>query len=227
MIVEDKWMTLKEELEQQLARFKQRVSPGLVATIQADIDRLVASGMGERAIKEGDIAPAFTLPDAHGQTVALSSLLSSGPVVLTFYRGGWCPYCNLQLRAYQQIVPELRAFGAQLVAVSPQAPDDSLSTVEKNALDFLVLSDVAAEAARDYGLLFEFSEALREAYVAMQRDLTGLNADGQWHLPVPATYVIVPDGRVVLAHVDPEYRSRLEPTEIVAAVSGLATRQSA
>ncbi len=132
----------------------------------------------QRAIKQGDEAPEFELPNANGKTVALSSLLSAGPVVLTFYRGGWCPYCNLQLRAYQRILPELAALGAQIVAISPEPPDTSLTTAEKNALEFEVLSDVTSKAARDYRLLYELSDELRDAYIGMGKDLSALNADG-------------------------------------------------
>ena len=214
-------MTLKEELEQQLAKFRQRASDELAATIQAGVDELNASGIGERAIHQGDSAPEFELPNAQGNPVALSRLLASGPVVLTFYRGGWCPYCNLQLRAYQRILPQIRALGSQLVAISPEPPDASLSTAEKNELDFEVLSDVDGSAAKAYKLLFDFSEQLKAAYIGMGRDLSAVNADGQWHLPIPATYVIARDGRVELAYVDPEYRNRLEPSDILAALQRL------
>lgn len=220
-------MTLKEELQQQLARFRQLASAELVATIQAGVDELNGSGIAECAVKEGDTAPEFGLPNAHGNQVVLSSLLAGGPVVLVFYRGGWCPYCNLQLRAYQRILPEIRDLGAQLVAVSPEPPDESLSTAEKNGLEFQVLSDVEAEAARAYRLLFDISGRLRDAYVGMDKYLSELNADGQWHLPIPATYVIRQDGRIVLACVDPEYRNRLEPAAIVAALQRVRTTAEA
>ncbi|UCH49539.1 MAG: AhpC/TSA family protein [Betaproteobacteria bacterium] len=214
-------MTLKDELQQHLAKFKQDKSPEVIATIQADIDALIASDFAGSAVKEGDKAPDFELPGVHGNPVRLSSLLERGPVVLTFYRGGWCPYCNLQLRAYQRILPEIRALGAQLVAISPESPDASLTTAEKNELEFEVLSDANVDVARAYRILFDLSEQLQKTYVGMGRDLTELNADGEWHLPIPATYVIAPDGRVVLSHVDVEYRNRLEPNDILAALQRL------
>lgn len=216
-------MTLKDELEQQLAKFKQRASDELAAIIQAGVDELTESGIPEHAIGEGDIAPDFTLPNAQGNPVTLSSLLEQGPVVLAFYRGGWCPYCNLQLRAYQRILPEIHELGAQLVAISPEPPDVSLSTAEKNALEFEVLSDVKSQAAKAYRLLFGFSEQLKAAYIDMGRNLSELNADGEWHLPIPATYVIAQIGRVARSYVDPEYRNRLEPSDILAALRRLQT----
>lgn len=219
-------MTLKEELEQQLAKFKQRASAELAATLQAGVDELSESGIVERAVKQGDMAPDFELPNAKGDAVALSALLSEGPVVLAFYRGGWCPYCNLQLRAYQRILPAIRDLGAQLVAISPQAPDESLTTAEKNALEFEVLSDVGAKVAGAYRILFDLSDRLKAAYLGMGRDLSADNADGQWHLPIPATYVIDRDGRIEGAYIDPEYRNRLEPSQILDALKTLRAAET-
>lgn len=214
-------MALKKELQQQLATFKQRASTDLAETLQAGVDELTESGIAERAVKEGERAPDFELPNVQGKSVSLSALLERGPVVLAFYRGGWCPYCNLQLRAYQRILPEIRELGGQLVAVSPEPQDASLSTAEKNALEFEVLSDVDVTAARSFRLLFDLSERLKQTYIGMDKDLSVMNADGQWHLPIPATYVIAQDGRVELAFVDPEYRHRLEPSDILAALQRL------
>lgn len=214
-------MALKKELQQQLATFKQRASTELAETLQAGVDELTESGIAERAVKEGERAPDFELPNVQGKSVSLSALLERGPVVLAFYRGGWCPYCNLQLRAYQRILPEIRELGGQLVAVSPEPQDASLSTAEKNALEFEVLSDVDVTAARSFRLLFDLSERLKQTYIGMDKDLSVMNADGQWHLPIPATYVIAQDGRVELAFVDPEYRHRLEPSDILAALQRL------
>jgi peroxiredoxin len=214
-------MTLKEELDARRAQFMATAPPDRIAAYQRGVDALAASDLAAGAVKVDEVAPDFTLPNAHGERVTLSRLLYSGPVVLVFYRGGWCPYCNLQLRAYQRVLPEIRALGASLVAVSPETPDDSLSTVEKNELGFEVLSDAQGEAGRAYRLMFDFSQDLKQAYLAAGNDLSKRNADGQWHLPIPATYVIGQDGRVKLAFVDPEYRNRLEPEEVTAALRKL------
>jgi len=219
-------VTLKNELQQQLAKFRQRASDELIRTIQAGVDELIESGIARRAVGEGDMAPEFSLPNAQGRPVALSAMLARGPVVLVFYRGGWCPYCNLQLRAYQRVLPEMKALGATLVAISPEPPDASLSTQEKNALEFEVLSDVESQAAKAYGVLFELSDELREAYIGMGKDLSEINADGAWHLPIPATYVIAPNGRIELASVDPEYRNRLEPADILDALKIMRAAES-
>lgn len=148
----------------------------------------------------------------------LDELLLQGPVVLTFYRGAWCPYCNLQLRAYQAILPQVAAWGARLVAISPQRPDNSLGTAEKNALTFDVLSDAGNEVARRYGLVYALPGELRDALRANDKALSTINGDESWELPVPATYVIGEDGRVLLASLHVDYRTRLEPEAMLAAL---------
>jgi len=214
-------MTLKEELDARRAQFLQTAPKEKIDGYQRGVDELAASGAAARAVQKGEQAPDFELPNAKGARVRLSALLARGPVVLTFYRGGWCPYCNLQLRAYQKALPEIRALGGQLVAVSPEPPDKSLGTAEKNALEFEVLSDVKGEAGRAYRLFFDLSEELRQLYAAGGNDLSKWNADGEWHLPMPATYVIGQDGRVAYAFVEAEYRDRAEPADLLAALRTL------
>jgi peroxiredoxin len=209
-------MTLTQELEQLKAAFANKTDASIVAAYEKGIADLRAEGLERNALKAGDFAPDFTLADAGGKPVNLGERLRDGPVVLKFYRGGWCPYCNLELRAYQQALPELHAIGAQLVAISPESPDNSLSTAEKNALRFSVLSDREGRVARDYRLAFELSPELKAIYRSRGRDLAEWNG-GDWTLPVPATFVVGRDRRIALAHVDADYRSRLEPADAVAA----------
>jgi len=212
-------------LQQQLAAFKDefaRTAPaGRPALYEAKIEDLRASFALETAIGTGDQAPGFTLPDARGQAVSLDTALRDGPAVVTFYRGGWCPYCNLQLRAYQAIQPHLARLRTRLVAISPQLPDGSLSTAEQNALTFDVLSDVGNHVARRYGLVYALPEELREALRSNNKALPGINGDESWELPVPATYVIAPSRRVALAAIDVDYRNRLEPEAIIACLESL------
>ena len=174
-----------------------------------------AAGLEREALRAGDLAPDFELPDATGRPLRLVERLKEGPVVLKFYRGGWCPYCNLELRAFQQALPEVRSLGAQLIAVSPETPDHSLSTVEKNALTFAVLTDTGNQVARQYRLAFLLSDELRALYKSRGRDIAEWNG-GDWTLPVPGTFVIDTMRRVSLAHVDADYRSRLEPSAVLA-----------
>ena len=168
---------------------------------------MAALGLAERAIGVGAIAPEFSLGDSHGQRLTLSALLVHGPVVLSFYRGGWCPYCNLELRALQARLAEFTAAGAMLVAISPQAPDASLSTQEKAQLTFLVLSDPGSEVARTYGLVYTVDSQMQDVFRGLGNDLREVNGSDVWELPIPATYVIGADGTVAYAYVDPDYPS--------------------
>ena len=149
----------------------------------------------------------------------LSALWKQAPTFVVFYRGGWCPYCNLELRAWQQYLAALKQLGGQLVAVSPQTPDNSLSAAEKNELAFPVLSDSALEAATAFGVAFAMPPELIELYSRVGNDLPVLNGNGRWVLPVPATYVIDRNGRVAFAHVEADYRERAEPRDVLAAVA--------
>jgi peroxiredoxin len=210
----------------QLAAFKagftQRATPERVAMMEAATTNLRATGIEASALQPGATVHDLTLPDALNQPVRLSDLWRRGPLVLIFYRGGWCPYCNLELRAWQQHLQALKHLGAHLVAVSPQTPDNSLSTAEKNELAFPVLSDSALQAATAFGVAFEMPPELVELYSSVGNDLPVLNGNGRWVLPVPATYVIDRDGRVVFAHVEADYRERAEPTDVLQAVARAA-----
>ncbi|MFA5885128.1 MAG: peroxiredoxin-like family protein [Acidimicrobiia bacterium] len=188
------------------------------------IDRMVAD-LRERdatpGIAVGEIAPLFEAPDALGNLVRLDDVLADGPVVLSFYRGAWCPICSIELRALRDILPELLAADASLIAISPQGPDDSLPLVQSLDLGFDVLSDLDQSITAAYGLRFELTDELKALYEQIDMPLTEANADGTWNLPVPATYVIDRDGVVRARHVDPDYRTRMEPSDILAAVSAL------
>jgi peroxiredoxin len=217
-------MTLKAELDALRDRFMAQAAPEVREAMQAADLGLAACGIAERALKAGDRAPNFTLPDAKGESVTLSTRLARGPVVLTFYRGGWCPYCNLALRALQAVLPQIQALGATMIAISPQTPDNSLSTAEKNALAFPVLSDAGSATATAFGVAFELAQALRPIYTRFGHALPEMNGEADWLLPIPATYVIDRDGVIALAFVDTDYRNRLEPADILAALTALARR---
>jgi peroxiredoxin len=212
-------------LEQQLAAFKAefaRTAPaGRVTLYEAKIEELRARFALEAAVGVDDQAPDFALPDIQGKSVSLFDLLRRGPVVVSFYRGGWCPYCNIQLRAYQAVLPQITALGGRLVAISPQLPDGSLSTAQAHALTFDVLSDVGNRAARSFGLVYALPDELREALRSNNKALPAINGDDSWELPVPATYVIAPDRRIALAHIDVDYRNRLEPDAILPSLRSL------
>jgi peroxiredoxin len=210
--------TLARQLADYKAGFKQRVAPEREAMMEAATADLKATGIEARALQVGARAPELSLPDATGKPVALSLLWQRGPLVLIFYRGGWCPYCNLELRAWQQQLAALKHLGASLAAISPQTPDNSLSTAQKNELAFPVLSDSSLAAAEAFGVAFTLPPELVDLYGQVGNDLPVLNGNGQWTLPLPATYVIDRDGRIVFAHIEADYRERAEPADVMRAV---------
>jgi peroxiredoxin len=207
-------MSLKEQLAEYRAGWFKRVPAERQAVMERHINEL-RSALAKTALKAGDRAPPVVLTNAKGSVVDIKSLLSRGPLIVTFYRGGWCPYCNLELRAFQQILPEIKAAGASLVAISPEKPDDTLTTAEKNALDFEVLSDVGQKVGRAFGLVYTFSEELKWAYREFGLDIPGKNGFDEWALPISATYVIGRDGLITYAYTDADYRDRAEPAEVV------------
>lgn len=165
--------------------------------------------------------PLFALPNAVGKRVVFAELLKNGPVAINFYRRAWCPYCNLELRALQEALPQFQALGAQLVAISPNRPDKSLSSIEKHALTFAVLTDAHNALARQYGLVFTMSEAVRPIYQQMGFDVPAHNGDDTWELPFPATYVVDQNGVVVYSFVNADYTKRAEPATVVAVLQVL------
>jgi peroxiredoxin len=183
-----------------------------------DAEASGAPGVFADALGVGDRAPTFRLPDARGGEVALDALLAGGPVALVFYRGAWCPYCNLQLAAFQAALPDLRAAGATLVAVSPQTPDQSLTLAERHALEFPVLSDAGNATARAYGLVFTQSDAATGALHGLGVDLADFNGDDTNTLPAPSVFVIGQDGVIRFAAVSGDYRWRVGPDEVMAAL---------
>jgi peroxiredoxin len=192
--------------------------PEVIATVGAEIKKLADARIAERALHVGAKAPDFSLPDVHGKVVKLASLLAKGPTVVTFYRGGWCPFCDLQLRAYQGVLSQILDLGAELVAISPQTPDYALSDVEKKQLTFPVLTDKGNAIARRYGLVFSLSETVRQLQTGFGNPIPNFNGDEPWELPMVGTFVLDRAGVVRLAHADPNYMKRLEPAAILEAL---------
>jgi peroxiredoxin len=193
--------------------------PEKLAVFNNDAARLAMAYLAPLKLHKGERAPLFALPNARGKTTHLEHYLQQGPVVLTFYRGVWCPYCSLQLKTYQQILPEIRAAGAHLIAVSPMTPDHSLSMQETNALEFEVLSDVGNRVARQYTTVFQNHDAPIQAMRELGYDFFGFYGDGSAELPVPATFVIASDRTLLLAESGGgDYRARVEPQAILEAV---------
>jgi peroxiredoxin len=188
--------------------------------------QLITSGaaeqaLAEQALKEGAQAPDFILSDAHGSAVRLSHLLAQGPVAMIFYRGAWCPYCHLALRAYQQALPHMQARGATLVAISPQTLDHNRALAEKLELTFALLSDLGNQLAREYGLVFTIDEAVRDAYKQVRANLPRFNGTDAWELPMTGTFLVDQSGTVRLAFVHADFTRRLDPSVVIARLNEL------
>lgn len=215
----------EQSLSEKLTEFRNSFLTNVPADIQAIManatEEVTKSALVENAPKTGDKLKTFELSDQNGKVVTLQALLANGPLVITFYRGGWCPYCNLELKGYQEILPEIKAAGGSLVAITPELPDASLSTSEKNELAFTVLSDVNADYARELGLVFTLPEELKPIYQNFGIDLEQHNGCGQFDLPLAATFVIAQDGTVASSFVDADYTLRQEPKEVLEALRAL------
>jgi peroxiredoxin len=173
------------------------------------------------ARKLGDIAPDFSLPDQTGQEVSLAERLRAGPVVLTFFRGGWCPFCAIALRALQAISTSIARTGASLIAVSPQPVEKMAAMAESHGLTFSLLSDRGNAVARDYGLVWRLDEESQAIYRQLGHDIPANNGAPGWELPMPAGYVVTPDRRIAHARVDARVTHRLEPAEVLLALRAL------
>nr|WP_276316238.1 peroxiredoxin-like family protein [Paenibacillus artemisiicola] len=173
-----------------------------------------------KGLNIGAAAPDFTLEDATGKRITLSEELKKGPIILIFYRGEWCPFCNLQLKAYERIMSEIKSAGAQLIAVSPQTPDHSLSQKEKLELSFIVVSDRQNKVAERYNLKFTLPDFMR----GILSRLPEINGDDSFELPVPATYVIHQNGRILASASDINHRTRMEPSEALEIVKCISLR---
>jgi len=213
--------SLAQQLREQNEASRARIPAETLAVMDQATAEVASSGIAGSSLGVGAEVPDFELPDATGTKVSLSSLLAEGPVVLAFYRGGWCPYCSTELRALQARLPEITGVGATLVAVSPQTPDASLSSAEKLELAFPVLSDAGNAVAGSFGLVFTVPEALQDVYAGFGVDLPAANLDDTFRLPIPATYVIGADGTVAWRFADPDYTKRAEPDEVIAALEAL------
>jgi peroxiredoxin len=188
---------------------------------------LIAGGQAQRAKQAGDIAPEFTLNDPEGKPVSSRELLKNGPLVVSFYRGVWCPYCNADLQALQAALPEIQARGAGLVAISPQTAPNSRRSQRENKLGFPILSDTRSEVAAAFGIRFALPDYLVEVYKAFKNDLPTINADPAWVLPMPARYVIGTDGVIAYAEVNPDYTQRPDPSEFMPVLDRLRVAVSA
>ncbi len=214
-------MTLKTQIDAFEVQKKANVTADILNLMDVTTEKLIAEQLSNHALKVGDKFPIFELPDSTGKQISSTELLAKGPLVLSFYRGGWCPYCNLELRALNNMQQEFSDHNAQLIAVSPQLPDASLSTEQQNELAYTVLSDAANRLAKKCGLVFTLDERLIPVYDQLGLDIPKANGDSSYELPLPATYVVNTDGIITFAFVHEDYTLRAEPLDVLNAVREL------
>ncbi len=220
-------LTIKEQSEALQAASAERIPAEVGETFSRDREALVARGASADAVAAGGVIEDFALPDANGRSVSLSELVAEGPAVLVFYRGGWCPFCNITLRHYQsELVPHLRRHGARMAAISPQRPDESLNTKEKHDLEFAVLTDAGARVAQRLGIAFQPGDEVLEAQRKLAVDISQGNAEGSTALPMPTVLIVDRDRVVRFADVHPDYTSRTEVATILSALAALESQQA-
>ena len=214
-------MSLKTQIDAFEVQKKANVPADILDLMDVTTEKLIAEQLSKHALRVGDKFPAFELPDSEGKQISSTELLAKGPLVLSFYRGGWCPYCNLELRALNNMQQAFADQNAQLIAVSPQLPDESLSTQQQNELAYTVLSDVSNSLSKKCGLVFTLDERLIPVYDQLGLDIPKANGDDSYELPLPATYVIDSQGVIKFAFANEDYTLRAEPLDVLNAVKAL------
>ena len=214
-------MTLYQEIEKFQKEMASKIPAEVMQTLQKASKELLEKKLERHALNRGDKMPAFTLPDSRGKSVSSEQLLENGLLVISFYRGGWCPYCNLELKALQSALHKIKTLEAHLVVISPELPNHALVTQERHALEYPVLSDVGNEVAKKFGLVYELREEMTEFFKHnFDWDLMAINGTEKVELPFPATYVVDRNGVIQYAFVDADYTKRAEPDKIIEVLRG-------
>ncbi|WP_076923827.1 peroxiredoxin-like family protein [Pseudoalteromonas sp. EB27] len=211
-------MSLKAQIDAYNVQKDAKLPADVLALMNTTNEELIAQHIKDNALQIGQKVENFSLANHNGENIELADLLKKGPIIISFYRGGWCPYCNLELKALNDYLPQFKTQSAQLVAISPQLPDETLSTAQKNDLEFDVLSDVSNKVAEQFGLLFTLDERIQALYTQFGIDFEHYYGDKSFKLPLPATYVINQEGVITYAFLNEDYTLRAEPTDIMAAL---------
>jgi len=206
---------LQVKLDEKKAQWAAKATDETKTIYDDGIAKIAEAGVVESMKQVGEMAPDFTLPNAVGEDVSLATLRKDGPVIVVFYRGAWCPYCNLTLAAWQQELETIQGLGAQLVTISPQLPDYSLDSKEKNELKFPVLSDVGNKVSDAFGVTTQITLEIIKIWEG-KIDLEKHNGDASAKLPLPATFLIDTEGKIYFAHAHVDYRVRAEPADVIA-----------
>jgi len=211
-------MSLKAQIDAYNVQKDAKLPADVLALMNTTNEELIAQHIKDNALQIGQKVENFSLANHKGENIELADLLKKGPVIISFYRGGWCPYCNLELKALNDYLPQFKTQSAQLVAISPQLPDETLSTAQKNDLEFDVLSDVSNKVAEQFGLLFTLDERIQALYTEFGIDFEHYYGDKSFKLPLPAAYVINQDGVITYAFLSEDYTLRAEPIDVMAAL---------
>ncbi|KAA1155559.1 AhpC/TSA family protein [Pseudoalteromonas sp. FUC4] len=211
-------MSLKAQIDAYNVQKDAKLPADVLALMNTTNEELIAQHIKDNALQIGQKVENFNLANHNGENIELADLLKKGPVIISFYRGGWCPYCNLELKALNDYLPQFKTQSAQLVAISPQLPDETLSTAQKNDLEFDVLSDVSNKVAEQFGLLFTLDERIQALYTQFGIDFEHYYGDKSFKLPLPATYVINQQGVITYAFLNEDYTLRAEPFDVMTAL---------
>ena len=211
-------MSLKAQIDAYNVQKDAKLPADVLALMNTTNEELIAQHIKDNALQIGQKVENFSLTNHNGENIELADLLKKGPVIISFYRGGWCPYCNLELKALNNYLPQFKTQSAQLVAISPQLPDETLSTAQKNDLEFDVLCDVSNKVAEQFGLLFTLDERIQALYTQFGIDFEHYYGDKSFKLPLPATYVINQEGVITYAFLSEDYTLRAEPIDVMTAL---------
>ncbi len=214
-------LPLEDRLKDQDRAVREALPVEVTRAFDAFLQRLASVGVEDGALGVGDPMPGFMLPSAEAELVDSADLLADGPLVISFFRGKWCPYCNLELMALEEILPEIRSLGAELVAITPELAGRPLDTKRERGLHYTILADPESAVGMQFGIVFPIPPDLQQHYRSIGMDLASFNGTDSWFLPIPATYVVGRDGIIAHAYVDIDYRRRMEPAAILDALRQL------
>lgn len=208
-------MTLKNELKQMRDATMARMPQPIIQVFMDSIDDIKQNRLKENALQIGDKIPDIPLQETSGKSVLLSELQQTEFLVLNFYRGGWCPYCNMELREYERLRKEFLLKDADIVGISAEVPALANQTTNKNVLSFPVLTDVDAQLMKAIGIVFQLDEASKKEFTNFGMDFTKIHGNSNYELPVPAVYVINKNREIVYVHFEADYMTRLEPSTLL------------
>ena len=208
---------LQDQLDEITSNTRGLVQPERLAVSERAVEELFTTGIEEGILPAGATAPEFALKDANNKLVRSSDLLDLGPLIVKFYRGRWCPYCMTELEAWRDAYGRIREHGALMVAIGPQLARQSDFMIGQHGLPFPVLTDTDNKVAEQFGLVYTVPEYHRDYYKSILVNIPFVNGDQSWRLPLPATYVIAKDGKILFAEAHADFRVRPEPEEALQA----------